>query len=287
VDDQLISREREQAQLQAWAAEALAGHGSLVLLAGEAGVGKTTLARRALAGSGLEVLEGVGVQGGTTAFGPVVEVLRSFLRSDRGEQLAEGPLAAHLALLLPELGPPAEGDRATLFEAIRLALAAIVIRRPAALFLDDLQWADDATLELLAALARSLDTQPLLVLGAFRSDELPRDHPIRRLRSELRRAGRLRQVTVEPLEAEATAALLERTWGRPGRRCAGPCSTGPTASPSSSTSSARPWPPAAGSRPARPGWSCWRARTSRSPTASATPCCCGRLASPTTPEPRS
>jgi hypothetical protein len=285
VDDQLlIGREREQAQLRAWAADALAGRGSLVLLAGEAGVGKTTLARRALAGSGLEVLEGVGVQGGTSAFGPVVEVLRAHLRIEGGGPLVEGPLAAHLALLLPELGPPAaEGDRATLFEAIRLALAAIAARRPAALLLDDLQWADDATLELLAALARSLDTQPLLVLGAFRSDELPRDHPIRRLRSELRRAGRLRQVTVEPLEAEATAALLERTWGRPGRRCAGPCSTGPTASPSSSTSSARPWPPAAGSRPARPGWSCWRARTSRSPTASATPCCCGRPACPTTP----
>jgi hypothetical protein len=285
VDDQLlIGREREQAQLRAWAADALAGRGSLVLLAGEAGVGKTTLARRALAGSVLEVLEGVGVQGGTSAFGPVVEVLRAHLRIEGGGPLVEGPLAAHLALLLPELGPPAaEGDRATLFEAIRLALAAIAARRPAALLLDDLQWADDATLELLAALARSLDTQPLLVLGAFRSDELPRDHPIRRLRSELRRAGRLRQVTVEPLEAEATAALLERTWGRPGRRCAGPCSTGPTASPSSSTSSARPWPPAAGSRPARPGWSCWRARTSRSPTASATPCCCGRPACPTTP----
>jgi DNA-binding NarL/FixJ family response regulator len=218
VDDQLlIGREREQAQLRAWAADALAGRGSLVLLAGEAGVGKTTLARRALAGSGLEVLEGVGVQGGTSAFGPVVEVLRAHLRIEGGGPLVEGPLAAHLALLLPELGPPAaEGDRATLFEAIRLALAAIAARRPAALLLDDLQWADDATLELLAALARSLDTQPLLVLGVFRSDELPRDHPIRRLRSELRRAGRLRQVTVEPLEAEATAALLERTLGAAG-----------------------------------------------------------------------
>ncbi|HET6815552.1 MAG TPA: AAA family ATPase [Actinomycetota bacterium] len=186
-------------------------------MAGEAGVGKTTLARRALAGSGLEALEGVGVQGGTSAFGPVVEVLRARLRIEGGGPLVEGPLAAHLALLLPELGPPAaEGDRATLFEAIRLALAAIAARRPAALLLDDLQWADDATLELLAALARSLDTQPLLILGAFRSDELPRDHPIRRLRGELRRAGRLRQVTVEPLEAEAAAALLERTLGAAG-----------------------------------------------------------------------
>ena len=140
VDDQLIDREREQARLQAWAAEALAGRGSLVLLAGEAGVGKTSLARRVLAGSGLQVLEGVGAQGGASAFGPVVEVLRAYLRSAGGGRLVEGPLAAHLALLLPELGPPAaEGDRATLFEAIRLALAAIAARGPAALFLDDLQ----------------------------------------------------------------------------------------------------------------------------------------------------
>jgi DNA-binding NarL/FixJ family response regulator len=214
VDDQLIGREREQAQLRAWVNAALDGRGSLVLLAGEAGVGKTTLARRALAGSGLQLLEGFGVQGGTSAFGPVVEVLRAQRRAAGGGPLLEGPLAAHLALLLPELGPPATaGDRATLFEAIRQALAAIAARRPAALFLDDLQWADDATLELLGALARSVDSQPLLLLGAFRSDELPRGHPIRRLRSELRRAGRLRQVTVEPLEAEASAALLERTLG--------------------------------------------------------------------------
>ena len=214
MDDQLIGREREQAQLHAWVTAARAGRGSLVLLAGEAGVGKTTLARAALAGSGLQILEGFGVQGGTGAFGPVVEVLRSSLRAAGGGPLVEGPLAAHLALLLPELGPPAPGsDRATLFEAVHQALAAVAARRPAALLLDDLQWADDATLELLGALARSVDAQPLLLLGAFRSDELPRGHAIRRLRGELRRAGRLRQVAVEPLGPEASAALLERALG--------------------------------------------------------------------------
>jgi hypothetical protein len=120
VDDQLIGRDREQATLRAWVSAALAGRGSLVLLAGEAGVGKTSLVREALAGSGLGVLEGLGVQGGTSAFGPVVEALRSHRRATGGGPLLEGPLAAHLALLLPELGPPAPaGDRATLFEAIR------------------------------------------------------------------------------------------------------------------------------------------------------------------------
>ena len=119
-EDELIGRERERALLASPIAEALAGHGSLILLAGEAGVGKTTLARRVLTGSGLTVLEGFATPGGASAFGPLVEVLRAHLRSMAGGPLIEGPLAAHLALLLPELGPAARGgDPATLFEAIR------------------------------------------------------------------------------------------------------------------------------------------------------------------------
>jgi predicted ATPase len=173
VDEELIGRQPEQAQLNVWVSETLSGRGSLVLIGGEAGVGKTTLAKRALAGSGLQILEGLAVQGGTSPFGPVVEALRSYLRAAGETKFPEGPLVDHLALLLPELGPagPA-GDRATLFEAIRQALATIGAQRPTALFLDDLQWADDATSELLGALARSLDSEPLLLLGAFRSADM-------------------------------------------------------------------------------------------------------------------
>jgi predicted ATPase len=157
VDEELIGREGEQAQLHAWVTEALAGRGSLVLLGGEAGVGKTTLVQHSLAASGLQVLEGFAVEGGTPPFGPVVEALRSYLRTG-GVSLLEGPLASHLAMLLPELGTlDAAADRATLFEAIRQAVATIAGRRPTAVFLDDLQWADDATPELLGALARSVD----------------------------------------------------------------------------------------------------------------------------------
>ena len=214
ADDEFIGRERECAQLALPVAAALAGHGSLVLLAGEAGVGKTTLVRRVLAGSGLTVLEGFATPGGASAFGPLVEALRAYMRLPAAGPVIEGPLAAHLALLLPELGPAArEGEPATLFEAIRLALATVAARQPTALFLDDLQWADEATVELLPALARTLPEQPLLMLAAYRSDELPRTHPIRRMRSELRRSGHLRQVTVEPLDAEATATLVDRTLG--------------------------------------------------------------------------
>jgi hypothetical protein len=144
ADDEFIGRERECAQLASPTAEALRGYGSLILVAGEAGVGKTTLVREALSGSGLAVVEGFPTPGGASAFAPLVEVLRAHLRSTASRPLIGGPFVDHLALLLPELGPATrEGDPATLFEAIRLALATIAARQPTAIFLDDLQWADD------------------------------------------------------------------------------------------------------------------------------------------------
>src|SRR4029079_14376135 len=99
-------------------------------------------------------------------------------------RLAEcGPLRAHLALLLPELGPAQPSDdRATLFEALRCALVTIVAALPAASLPDDLQCSDEATLEFLAAVAPTLRELPLLIVAAHRSDALARSHPLRRLR---------------------------------------------------------------------------------------------------------
>ncbi len=56
-------------------------------------------------------------------------------------------------------------------------------REPTVVFLDDLQWGDDATLELLPSLAASVEDRPLLFLGVYRSDEVPRSHPLRRMRA--------------------------------------------------------------------------------------------------------
>src|SRR5919199_869255 len=111
VGGELVGREAERAALTRAVAAAVESSGGLVLLAGEAGGGKTTPARDALPGG----------------------------------------------VLLPELGaPPERGDRATLFEAVRCALTTIAGRRPTAILLDDLQWADDGTLELLPVLAGAI-----------------------------------------------------------------------------------------------------------------------------------
>ncbi len=212
MNEQLIGREPELEQLRVWLAEARSGRASVLFLTGEAGMGKTTSARAVLRDSGWDTVEGFGLQDGTSPYGPIITVLRQLLRG-RATRL-ERPMRSYLAVLLPELGPAAVGsDRAGLFEAIRSALVLGASERPLVVFLDDLQWADDATLELLPAMARSLDHEPIAILGAYRSDDIPRGHPVRRARAELRRAGRFREIALDPLDASATAELLARTLG--------------------------------------------------------------------------
>jgi DNA-binding NarL/FixJ family response regulator len=208
TESSLVGRASEIAELTDALEQAREGSGSLVLLAGEAGVGKSSLAHEAASAAG-SPLWGAASEGATAAYGPIVAALRSRLRTEPGALAECGPLLPHLALLLPELGEPAaESDRATIFEAIRCALAHLGTGEPAVVVLDDLQWSDDTTLELLAALAEPLRQMPVLVIAAYRSDGLPREHRLRWLRNELRRGGNLRELTLEPLDRDGVAALL-------------------------------------------------------------------------------
>ena len=208
----LVGRGAERARLGSALEQACEGAGSLVLLSGEAGVGKTRLAAE-LAANATTVLRGTATHGGSAPYAPVIAVLRGLLRAEPHAFEGCGPLKRLLALLLPELGDPAPSpDRPALFEALRCAFEqaghALVV-------LDDLQWSDAATLELLAALAEPVRELPLLVLAAYRSDGLPRDHAIRRLRNDLRRAGRLDEIHLHALDIDETAELLAHALGEP------------------------------------------------------------------------
>jgi ATP/maltotriose-dependent transcriptional regulator MalT len=210
----LIGRDQERARLGESLDRAAIGEGALVLLAGEAGAGKTRLMEELAGASEAPVLSGAAGHGSTPAYGPVVAALRSRLRVDPDAFADCGPLGDHLRLLLPELGPaPEEVEARTLREAVRCALVAVARERGALLILDDLQWSDAATLELLAELAPTLADTGLLVLAAYRSDELPREHPLRRLRGELRRRRVLEEIALEPLDEDGTAALLAEVLG--------------------------------------------------------------------------
>jgi ATP/maltotriose-dependent transcriptional regulator MalT len=211
----LIGREQACAVLRR-AAVARPGQGNVLLVTGEAGVGKTALIQHAFGRSDLLLLSGAAYDGIVLPYGPLVAVLRAF------QQVYDHPptaptVARALALLAPDrtASSPGSTSSAALFDALHVALAAIARLRPVVVFLDDLQWADNATLELLPALSGALAHEALLVTGAYRNDEIPRDHAIRRMRSALRRAGRLHEISLAPLDRTQTAQLIMRALGAP------------------------------------------------------------------------
>src|SRR4051794_12353018 len=207
----LVGRETERDALAQAVERARRGQGALLLLSGEAGVGKTRLAEEVAAGSGQFVLRGAASSNGRGPYAPLVALLRCYLRANPDGLQGESRLRPHLAILLPELGRQASSsDRATLTEAIRCALERISDDGHAVMILDDLQWSDEATLELLASLGEALEEMSLLLIAAYRSDGLPRDHMLRWLRNELRRGGRLDEMTLAPLDRAGTAQVLEQ-----------------------------------------------------------------------------
>ncbi len=194
-----------------------------MLLAGEAGVGKTRLLDVCLERTGRLVLRAHTNESATLPYGPIANALRAYLRAQPAALTDCGPLAPYLALLLPELGSlPGPADPPVLREAICQAFAAIARQTPTALVLDDLQWADHATLELVPVLAHAFAHAPLVIVGTYRTDEVGRGHPLRRLRNDLRRARLLREIVVNPLTQDETVALAGRILGQsPGPDLAG------------------------------------------------------------------
>src|SRR3954451_22545306 len=138
TDDGLVGREAEIAALTDALDRARAGTGGLVLVAGDAGLGKPRLADELAARStDALVLRGAASNSAPTPYGPITAALRSHLRS-RPHALADGgPPPPHLALLPPELGEAAEpSDRPTLSEAVRCALAQLAQDAPVLVLLD-------------------------------------------------------------------------------------------------------------------------------------------------------
>jgi DNA-binding CsgD family transcriptional regulator len=208
----LIGRSSERARLEIAARAAGSGRGAIVLLSGEAGVGKTSLAEQVLSKSGLRFVRGAASPSGSP-YGPLTAAMRSYLSAvPGGLDGCAPPMRAQLAVL---------GDRATVVEAIRCGLCTMAGDAPAAVLLDDLHWSDEATLELLALIARPIRDHQLLIVGTYRSDDLSRSHPLRRLRHDLRRDRLLDEVALEPLTAtEVTKQLTALLGAAPSPRLA-------------------------------------------------------------------
>ena len=217
-------------------AYATAPDGALVVLEGEAGIGKTRLAEEFLAragGRGAAVLSARCYEGEVDlAYGPFIEVLRAATErpelAGRLEHAPSGALAEAARLLptlagkLPEIPslPPLDtpGARSRFFEgAAQTLLTALVAGAPdtppGILFMDDLQWADEASLDLLSYLARRLRGRQLMVLAAWREELVPEDHRLRSLISEMREKTTL--VKLSRLDEAAVREMASRSGVSP------------------------------------------------------------------------
>ncbi|MGI9622702.1 MAG: ATP-binding protein, partial [Acidimicrobiales bacterium] len=193
----------------------------LVVVTGEPGIGKSRLAeefgRRIRAEGHLVASAGAYEAAGRLPWGPIVDLLRSDALRSQVETL-EQTWRTELARLLPELrdrvGKTTAGhagelaQRRRMFDAVSRAI--IADARPRLLILDDLQWCDAETLELIGFLIRAADTEPVLVVGTLRAEEVLPDHPVNELTSALGRDGAATTVALAALDAETTASLAAR-----------------------------------------------------------------------------
>jgi DNA-binding CsgD family transcriptional regulator len=205
----LVGRADELGVLIAAMTQARQGAPGVVLIGGEAGVGKSRLAAELIASAsadGDRVLVGqcVGFDEATIPLLPVIDVLRGL---DDGAHDVLGAVAA------PAHPTPAGGAAAALHPLVLDRLAGAAATVAILLVVEDLHWADRSTLELLAFVARRLRDERMLVLATYRSDEVDRRERLRRFLAEMATAPRARRLELDRLTRAQTREQLTGILG--------------------------------------------------------------------------
>ena len=217
----LAGREAELTRLtEAWK-RSCEGPGHLVLLSGEPGIGKTRLVAELAATvvcSGGIVLAGRSDEDLTAPYGPVVDALGWWTTATGpGVDLGEWPgelvrLLPDLAILVPALADavrPGDSPDATLLnQSIRSWLEATARVAPVLLVLDDLHWADAATLVLVRSLFDRSPPERLLVVGTYRDTDLDRTHPLAGVLADLRRHEHVTRLAVAGLDEQGVVEFM-------------------------------------------------------------------------------
>jgi predicted ATPase/DNA-binding SARP family transcriptional activator len=221
-DNPLVGRDPEwEALLGAYAS--IGEGGRVIVIEGEAGIGKTRLAEEFVAhvreGGATAVIARCYAGEKNLAYGPFIEGLSAALGRESGGRLKDLPAVSLLeaARLLPDLSPDSSpappldtpGARSRFFaEVVRVLQTILNGPAPGVLFLDDLHWADDASLGLLNYLIRRLDDKPLCVLLTWRTEGVPEGHRLRELLAGARRSGTATVLTLERLSPESVEELV-------------------------------------------------------------------------------
>jgi len=242
----LVGRKREIEFLQKLLREAFAGRGTLVLIAGEAGIGKTRLAeefQKLAAQKGCRVMMGKCVPGALSPYLPFQDALehyfgaKSGVKTNRYQRIVEsvrraapelvestpivgGILKATAAFYKEyrefDLKPESESER-TLHAALEF-LRKMSVKQPVLIVLDDLQWADSASVQLLHFLARNSNVLRILLIGIYRPEDIlieegGKVHPLLESLRIMRREGICHELALDRLAPDELELALEGMLG--------------------------------------------------------------------------
>jgi DNA-binding SARP family transcriptional activator len=221
-----VGREGERAELRRLMEQTRAGTGALVMVGGEPGVGKSRLAeevRRQCEADGFATFAGHCYEAaGAPPYVPVVEAFEQALaaapspdafRQFLGDEASEiARLVPKLRRLCPDIPPPlelpAEQERRYLFNSVLEVLARTAAGRPTLLILDDIHWADEPTMLLIAHIAERLAGMPVLIVGLYRDNELDAGRPLSKTFVELIRRRLAQRLRLERLPADGVSQML-------------------------------------------------------------------------------
>src|SRR3989441_2116198 len=219
----VIGRTAELTALHLLLDRARSGKGQIVLLSGEAGIGKSRLVAEAktyATPQGFLLLQGQCFPTDRSCpYAPLLDLLRSHLATSSREQVDTemGSLASALSPLLLDLLPlpsdlpslpplDSEHEKRRLFAALAHLFLRPATKQPALLIVEDLHWSDQTSLDFLHYLARRCTASPLLVLLTYRSDEV---HPsLRHFLAQLDRERLARECALAPLSRSEVSAMM-------------------------------------------------------------------------------
>ena len=204
----IYGRDRERAQLSELLDDAISGQGSLVLISGEAGIGKTTLVDDLIYEA--EQRSCLVLSGGcydlttTPPYGPWAELSAAYPEND---ELPPLPTP-----LRPGHGLGTIDSQPELFDLARRFFTSVAAQQSLVLVLEDLHWADQASLDLLRSIARSAAGHRILLLATYRDDEVSGDHLLDHLLPALVREGPTHRLPLQPLNDAAVLELVRERY---------------------------------------------------------------------------
>jgi tetratricopeptide (TPR) repeat protein len=227
-----VGREQELSDLNQALDDALAGKGETVFISGEAGSGKTRLTNEftnLVKSKGIELLFGWCLSSADIPFFPFIEAFNSYIQNSEEKNASISSLSPHLKLIswLRENGQNEKKEslspqiwRDQIFAAVTKELLYMTTAKPIVLILEDLHWADTASLALLHYISRALASERILVLANFRNEELSNDttgypHPLKETLRLMNREGLFKEIRIPKLTLENVGRIAESMLGDP------------------------------------------------------------------------